>query len=149
MKLFDKTWKLAVSGAVIGLLVMLLAIYGNPANMAICVACFIRDTAGALKLHTAAPVQYFRPEVVGFVCGFVHVYLALLISVAFLSTICAVYVYDADCSGRYPWVLFCVVCNRGVNILLQLLHAVFVRDAAEYRFTDDFSVSVDNIGGRE
>ena len=28
MKLFDKTWKLAVSGAVIGLLVMLLAIYG-------------------------------------------------------------------------------------------------------------------------
>ena len=60
MKLFDKTWKLAVSGAVIGLLVMLLAIYGNPANMAICVACFIRDTAGALKLHTAAPVQYFR-----------------------------------------------------------------------------------------
>ena len=69
MKLFDKTWKLAVSGAVIGLLVMLLAIYGNPANMAICVACFIRDTAGALKLHTAAPVQYFRPEVVGFVCG--------------------------------------------------------------------------------
>lgn len=69
MKLFDKTWKLAVSGAVIGLLVMLLAIYGNPANMAICVACFIRDTAGALKLHTAAPVQYFRPEIVGFVCG--------------------------------------------------------------------------------
>lgn len=69
MKLFDKTWKLAVSGAVTGLLVMLLAIYGNPANMAICVACFIRDTAGALKLHTAAPVQYFRPEVVGFVCG--------------------------------------------------------------------------------
>ena len=63
MKLFDKTWKLAVSGAVIGLLVMLLAIYGNPANMAICVACFIRDTAGALKLHTAAPVQYFRPDV--------------------------------------------------------------------------------------
>ena len=69
MKLFDKTWKLAVSGAVIGLLVMLLEIYGNPANMAICVACFIRDTAGALKLHTAAPVQYFRPEVAGFVCG--------------------------------------------------------------------------------
>ena len=32
-------------------------------------ACFIRDSAGALKLHTAAPVQYFRPEIVGFVCG--------------------------------------------------------------------------------
>ena len=48
---------------------MLLAMSGNPANMAICVACFIRDAAGALKLHTAAPVQYFRPEIVGFVCG--------------------------------------------------------------------------------
>ena len=66
MKLFDKTWKLALSGVVIGLLVMLLAMSGNPANMAICVACFIRDAAGALKLHTAAPVQYFRPEIV---CG--------------------------------------------------------------------------------
>ena len=66
MKLFDKTWKLALSGVVIGLLVMLLAMSGNPANMAICVACFIRDAAGALKLHTAAPVQYFRPEIVGF-----------------------------------------------------------------------------------
>ena len=69
MKLFDKTWKLALSGVVIGLLVMLLAMSGNPANMAICVTCFIRDAAGALKLHTAAPVQYFRPEIVGFVCG--------------------------------------------------------------------------------
>lgn len=69
MKLFDKTWKLALSGVVIGLLVMLLAMSGNPANMAICVACFIRDAAGALKLHTAAPVQYFRPEIVGLVCG--------------------------------------------------------------------------------
>ena len=69
MKLFDKIWKLALSGVVIGLLVMLLAMSGNPANMAICVACFIRDAAGALKLHTAAPVQYFRPEIVGFVCG--------------------------------------------------------------------------------
>ena len=69
MKLFDKTWKLALFGVVIGFLVMLLAMSGNPANMAICVACFIRDAAGALKLHTAAPVQYFRPEIVGFVCG--------------------------------------------------------------------------------
>ena len=76
MKLFDKTWKLALSGVVIGFLVMLLAMSGNPANMAICVACFIRDAAGALKLHTAAPVQYFRPEIVGFVCG------SFLISVA-------------------------------------------------------------------
>ena len=42
---------------------------GNPKNMAICVACFIRDMAGSMKFHTAAVVQYFRPEIVGFVLG--------------------------------------------------------------------------------
>ena len=66
MKLFNNTWKLAIAGAIVGVLAALLAFFGNPANMAICVACFIRDTAGALSLHSAAPVQYFRPEIVGF-----------------------------------------------------------------------------------
>lgn len=61
MKLFDKTWKLAVSGAVIGLLVMLLAIYGNPANMAICVACFIRDTAGRAQAAHCGSGAVFPP----------------------------------------------------------------------------------------
>ena len=69
MKLFNKTWKLAIAGAIVGVLAALLAFFGNPANMAICVACFIRDTAGALSLHSAASVQYFRPEIVGFVVG--------------------------------------------------------------------------------
>ena len=69
MKLFNNTWKLAIAGAIVGVLAALLAFFGNPANMAICVACFIRDTAGALSLHSAAPVQYFRPEIVGFVVG--------------------------------------------------------------------------------
>ncbi|MGI6105961.1 MAG: YedE family putative selenium transporter [Raoultibacter sp.] len=46
-----------------------LAIGGNPANMAICVACFLRDTAGALRLHEAAIVQYVRPEIVGIIAG--------------------------------------------------------------------------------
>ena len=69
MKVFDKTWKLAVAGALVGVLAALLAYFGNPANMAICIACFVRDTAGALKLHSAAPVQYFRPEIVGFAVG--------------------------------------------------------------------------------
>ena len=31
--------------------------------------CLLRPRYGGLKLHTAAPVQYFRPEIVGFVCG--------------------------------------------------------------------------------
>jgi YedE family putative selenium metabolism protein len=37
--------------------------------MGICVACFIRDTAGALGLHNAAAVQYIRPEILGFIGG--------------------------------------------------------------------------------
>ena len=43
--------------------------WGNPANMGICVACFMRDIAGGLGLHQAAVVQYLRPEIMGFVLG--------------------------------------------------------------------------------
>ena len=32
-------------------------------------ACFLRDTAGALGLHRAAPLQYIRPELIGLVLG--------------------------------------------------------------------------------
>ena len=58
-----------VSGAAIGVLAALLQLLGNPANMGICVACFSRDTAGAIGLHRFAPCQYIRPELVGFVLG--------------------------------------------------------------------------------
>jgi YedE family putative selenium metabolism protein len=47
----------------------LLQYLGNPPNMGVCVACFERDTAGALGLHRAAPVQYIRPEIIAFVLG--------------------------------------------------------------------------------
>ena len=56
-------------GLVIGVAASLLQRAGNPPNMGICVACFERDTAGALGLHRAAVVQYLRPEIVGFVLG--------------------------------------------------------------------------------
>lgn len=56
-------------GIVAGLGAVLLAIFGNPGNMAFCIACFLRDSAGAMKFHTAEVVQYFRPEVVGIVLG--------------------------------------------------------------------------------
>ncbi|ETP73015.1 putative selenium metabolism protein, YedE family [Lachnospiraceae bacterium JC7] len=69
MSLLDSKLKLALTGAVFGVFAVILALSGNPGNMAICVACFIRDIAGAMKLHTAAPVQYFRPEIVGFIMG--------------------------------------------------------------------------------
>ncbi|MDR3221339.1 MAG: YedE-related selenium metabolism membrane protein [Candidatus Accumulibacter sp.] len=67
--MMSKTALLIASGVAIGVLALLLAANGNPPNMGVCVACFLRDTAGALKLHSAAPVQYLRPEILGFVLG--------------------------------------------------------------------------------
>lgn len=57
------------AGAVFGVLAALLSKLGNPPNMGVCVACFLRDIAGALGLHSAEKVQYMRPEIVGFVLG--------------------------------------------------------------------------------
>ena len=60
---------LALSGVLLGAIAAVLAYMGNPKNMAMCIACFIRDTAGAMKLHQAAIVQYVRPEIIGIICG--------------------------------------------------------------------------------
>lgn len=60
---------LALVGVLVGLGMALLAFSGNPANMAMCAACFIRDMAGSMKLQTTETVQYFRPEIVGLVVG--------------------------------------------------------------------------------
>jgi len=68
---------LAVVGLLIGVAASLLAWWGNPPNMGICVACFERDVAGAIGLHRFAPGQYLRPEVPAFVLG------ALLAALAF------------------------------------------------------------------
>jgi YedE family putative selenium metabolism protein len=65
----SRTVSLIAAGLAIGFLALLLAAGGNPPNMGVCVACFLRDTAGALRLHAAAPVQYLRPEIPGFVLG--------------------------------------------------------------------------------
>lgn len=56
-------------GLIIGLLASTLQKIGNPKNMGICVACFERDTAGALGFHRVATVQYIRPEIIGLVFG--------------------------------------------------------------------------------
>ncbi len=58
-----------IAGGVIGIIAAMLVFFGNPANMGYCIACFIRDTAGALGLHNAAAVQYIRPEIIGLVLG--------------------------------------------------------------------------------
>lgn len=57
------------TGAIIGILSVLLVYFGNPVNMGICVACFIRDIAGALGLHRTDVVQYIRPEIIGIILG--------------------------------------------------------------------------------
>ena len=56
-------------GVFVGLVAILLGHFGNPGNMQFCVACFVRDTAGALGMHRAEAVQYIRPEVIGIVLG--------------------------------------------------------------------------------
>ena len=60
---------LLIWGGLLGLVAAALAFMGNPGNMAFCIACFIRDIAGAARFHTAAAVQYMRPEIVGLVAG--------------------------------------------------------------------------------
>lgn len=58
-----------LTGVVVGIAALILTAAGNPKNMGFCIACFERDIAGALGLHSAANVQYLRPEIVGIVLG--------------------------------------------------------------------------------
>ncbi len=60
---------LVIAGLIVGIFAVVLTANGNPKNMGFCIACFVRDTAGALKLHSAKVVQYVRPEIIGIVLG--------------------------------------------------------------------------------
>jgi len=62
-------WFLVAAGLIIGVLAVVLVAQGNPGNMGFCIACFLRDTSGALGFHRAATVQYVRPELIGMVLG--------------------------------------------------------------------------------
>lgn len=62
-------WKIMLTGGVIGAIAVALVALGNPGNMGFCIACFLRDTAGALGLHRAEVVQNVRPEILGLVLG--------------------------------------------------------------------------------
>jgi YedE family putative selenium metabolism protein len=66
--LLSKKW-IILFGLIFGALGALAVNWGNPANMGICVACFLRDISGALGFHRAAVVQYMRPEIMGFALG--------------------------------------------------------------------------------
>lgn len=61
--------KTAIGGVIIGVISTGLVLLGNPANMGFCIACFLRDTAGAIGLHKSEAVQYVRPEIIGLVLG--------------------------------------------------------------------------------
>ncbi|MCL2377925.1 MAG: YedE family putative selenium transporter [Defluviitaleaceae bacterium] len=61
--------KMPLVGALTAIISITLVLHGNPGNMGFCVACFLRDTAGALGLHGAVAVQYVRPETMGIVIG--------------------------------------------------------------------------------
>lgn len=61
--------KIGSAGIIIGIISSILVLLGNPKNMGFCIACFIRDTVGALGLHRAEAVQYIRPEIIGIILG--------------------------------------------------------------------------------
>lgn len=63
-----RTW-IILAGLIFGALGALMVNWGNPPNMGICAACFLRDITGAIGLHRADVVQYIRPEIIGFVLG--------------------------------------------------------------------------------
>jgi len=68
-KLMSPGTLIFASMAVFGILAAYLVMWGNPANMGVCVGCFLRDITGALGMHRTGIVQYLRPEIIGFVLG--------------------------------------------------------------------------------
>jgi YedE family putative selenium metabolism protein len=70
LRLFQRhNLSVIASGLSLGLLGVLLVVWGNPQNSGICISCFIENSAGALGLHDNPRMQYLRPELIGFVLG--------------------------------------------------------------------------------
>jgi hypothetical protein len=68
--LYDRHfWVVIAAGIGLGVLGVLLAVWGNPLNSGICVSCFIENSSGSLGLHDNERMQYLRPELIGFVLG--------------------------------------------------------------------------------
>ncbi len=66
---FGSRTGIVITGVLLGVIAALLVKLGNPANMGVCMACFVRDITGALGMHRAAAVQYLRPEIPAAVLG--------------------------------------------------------------------------------
>lgn len=82
---FKKYWLVLLTGLLVGAAAIVLqnlskiadGLTSNPGNMGFCIACFERDIAGAIGLHTAGATEvgaagilaYFRPEIIGILLG--------------------------------------------------------------------------------
>ena len=64
-------WVLGGAGLVIGSVAAWLVGQGNPGNMGLCIACFLRDTVGFFGGAAAnmGGVAYIRPEIIGLMVG--------------------------------------------------------------------------------
>ncbi|MBQ8587624.1 MAG: YedE-related selenium metabolism membrane protein [Oscillospiraceae bacterium] len=74
-----QNWLVILCGLLVGTAAVVLTKLGNPGNMGFCIACFLRDIAGALGLQGATgkneagevvrSLSNFRPEIVGIIVG--------------------------------------------------------------------------------
>jgi len=69
--LVKNAWVLGVSGLFIGGVASWLVSQGNPGNMGVCVACFLRDITGffAGSITNQGATAYIRPEIIGIILG--------------------------------------------------------------------------------
>lgn len=143
-------------GLIGGLLAALLAFFGNPGNMALCIACFIRDTAGALYLHTNATVQYVRPEITGIVLGALAISLfrkeyqstggvlpAALTAVLVLALIPSLLAFSSKGPGSmHTPVLLSLICGLVFGAVAQLSRMCFAGSFRNLIFTRDISMII-------
>ncbi|MBE6985009.1 MAG: YedE-related selenium metabolism membrane protein [Ruminococcaceae bacterium] len=74
---FKRNWLVMLCGLLVGAAAVFLTCQGNPKNMGFCIACFLRDIAGAMGLQSASAtaenaagiVSNFRPEIIGIIAG--------------------------------------------------------------------------------
>ena len=64
-------WIVGGAGLFIGAVAAWLVHMGNPGNMGLCIACFLRDIVGFLagKVTGQGAVAYIRPEIIGIILG--------------------------------------------------------------------------------
>ena len=63
----EKNWirdygLILVTGVAVGIAALGLTASGNPKNMGFCIACFLRDIAGALGLHSSGGADQAMPQ---------------------------------------------------------------------------------------